>query len=108
MFGVQELATAVQHHINLVTIVFDNRGFGNVVRDQKNNFGGRAIGSSLVNPDFVRLAESFGAVGMRASTPDALKTALERALAADAPVLIEVPVAPGSETSPWPFIHPPA
>jgi len=108
MFGVQELATAVQHRINLVAIVFDNRGFGNVVRDQKNNFAGRFIGSSLVNPDFVRLAESFGAVGLRAASPDALKSALERALAEDGPVLIEVPVAPGSETSPWPFIHPPA
>ena len=46
MFGVQELATAVQHKIGLVTIVFNNRGFGNVLRDQKTTFGGRFMGES--------------------------------------------------------------
>jgi acetolactate synthase-1/2/3 large subunit len=106
MFGIQELATAVQHKINLVAIVFNNRGFGNVLRDQTNNFGGRFIGSSLVNPDFVKLAESFGAIGYCATTPAELKTILARALADQAPVLIEVPSEPGAEVSPWPFIHP--
>lgn len=106
MFGINELATAVQHKINLVAIVFNNRSFGNVLRDQTNNFGGRFIGSSLVNPDFVKLAESFGAIGYRATTPAELKTTLERALADQAPVLIEVPSEPGAEVSPWPFIHP--
>jgi len=38
--------------------------------------------------------------------PDALRLALERALAADAPVVIEVPVEPDSEVSPWRYIHP--
>ena len=106
MFGVQELATAVQHKINLITIVFNNRSFGNVLRDQQTSFGGHFIGEALVNPDFVRLAESFGAVGVRASNPAELKLALQRALAANAPVVIEVPSEPGSETSPWPFIRP--
>jgi acetolactate synthase-1/2/3 large subunit len=106
MFGIQELATAVQHNIDLVAIVFNNRSFGNVLRDQTNNFGGRFIGSRLVNPDFVKLAESFGAIAYRATTPAELKTVLERALAAQAPVLIEVPSEPGAEVSPWPFIHP--
>jgi acetolactate synthase I/II/III large subunit len=106
MFGINEMATAVQHRINLVAIVFNNRSFGNVLRDQTNNFGGRFIGSSLVNPDFVKLAESFGAIGYRATNPAELKTTLERALADQAPVLIEVPGEPGAEVSPWPFIHP--
>lgn len=106
MFGIQEMATAVQHKINVVSIVFNNRSFGNVLRDQTNNFGGRAIGSSLVNPDFVKLAESFGAIGYRATNPAELGKALERGLADEAPVLIEVPSEPGEEVSPWPFIHP--
>jgi acetolactate synthase-1/2/3 large subunit len=106
MFGIQELATAVQHKINLVAIVFNNRSFGNVLRDQTSNFGGRFIGSSLVNPDFIKLAESFGAIGYRATTPVELETTLARALADQAPVLIEVPSEPGAEVSPWPFIHP--
>jgi acetolactate synthase-1/2/3 large subunit len=106
MFGVQELATAVQHKINLIVIVFNNRSFGNVLRDQQNSFGGRLIGEALANPDFMKLAESFGAVGYRAKNPVQLKLALDRALTQNAPVLIEVPTEPGSEASPWPFIRP--
>jgi acetolactate synthase-1/2/3 large subunit len=106
MFGVQELATAVQSKINLVSIVFNNNVFGNVRRDQQTFFGGRNIGDRLVNPDFIKLAESFGVRAMRATNPQELTVSLERALAADAPVLIEVPVATDSEGSPWPFIYP--
>ena len=106
MFGVQELATAVQHRIGTVAIVFNNRSFGNVLRDQKTTFEGRYLGESLRNPDFVKLAESFGAAGYRVSTPVELQGVLERALAADAPALIEVPGEPGAEASPWPFLHP--
>lgn len=106
MFGVQELATAVQYGIALVTVVFNNASYGNVLRDQHRLYQGREIGSKLDNPDFVRLAESFGALGLRANTPPELKTALEKAFAHTGPVLIEVPVARGSETSPWPFLLP--
>jgi acetolactate synthase I/II/III large subunit len=106
MFGVQELASAVQAKINLITIVFNNRSFGNVLRDQQNLFHGHLIGEALVNPDFVRLAESFGAIGLRARSPAELKLTLERALQLNAPVVIEVPSEPGSDTSPWPFIRP--
>jgi acetolactate synthase-1/2/3 large subunit len=106
MFGVQELATAVQYKINLIALVFNNRSFGNVLRDQQSSFGGRLIGESLENPDFVKLAESFGAVGYRAHNPAELKLALERALTQNAPVVIEVPSEPGTDTSPWPFIRP--
>ena len=69
MFGVQELATAVQHQLNIVAIVFNNSSFGNVRRDQINNFDGRLIGADLINPDFVALAESFGAKGLRSNSP---------------------------------------
>jgi acetolactate synthase I/II/III large subunit len=106
MFGVQELATAVQYQINLITVVFNNRSFGNVLRDQRISFGGRLIGESLTNPDFLRLAESFGALAYRAQSPAELKVALESALDHNGPVLIEVPSEPGSEASPWPFIRP--
>jgi acetolactate synthase-1/2/3 large subunit len=105
MFGVQELASAVQHGIGSVAIVFNNRSFGNVLRDQETLFGGRFLGERLRNPDFVRLAESFGAAGYRAATPEELRVRLERALSDGAPALIEVPLEPGAEVSPWPFIH---
>lgn len=108
MFGVQELATAVQHGINVVAVVFNNSAYGNVRRDQQQTYGNRFIGADLRNPDFAALAESFGVMGLKADNPAALKATLETALAADAPVVIEVPVPTGSDTSPWPFIHPAA
>src|SRR5712671_733167 len=106
MYGVQELATAVQYGIHVVTSVFNNSAYGNVWRDQQERYAGRLLGVELRNPDFVKLAESFGAVAMRATSPEQLKSALERALATAAPVVIEVPCARGSEASPWPFLHP--
>jgi len=108
LFGLQELATAAQHRIAVVAVVFNNSAYGNVLRDQQQAYQGRTIGSDLTNPDFVKLAESFGVRGWRATSPSELKRALAEALARDAPSLIEVPVEKGSETSPWPFIHPQA
>jgi acetolactate synthase I/II/III large subunit len=106
MFGVQELATAVQHRIPVAAIVFNNQGFGNVRRDQQAR--GKSLGAALENPDFVALARSFGAHGERVERPEAMGEALARAFAADRPTLVEVPIAPGSEATPWPFLHPPA
>jgi acetolactate synthase-1/2/3 large subunit len=106
MFGVQELATAVLHKINLVTCIFNNSAYGNVRRDQMNNYNGRLIGADLANPDFVKLAESFGAIAYRATNPKEFRVALERAFKDDAPVIIEVIVETGSEVPPWSFIHP--
>jgi acetolactate synthase-1/2/3 large subunit len=106
MFAAQELATAVQYGINLVTLVFNNESYGNVYRDQKQQFAGRLLGSELVNPNFVALAESFGVSASSVSSPQALRPALERAFAADRPVLIEVKVPRGSDGDPWKFIHP--
>jgi acetolactate synthase-1/2/3 large subunit len=106
MFGVQELATAVHHGINLVTLVFNNQSYGNVRRDQMNVYDGRLVGSDLTNPDFVALAESFGVAAYRVASPEALRPVLEKALGADAPAVIEVSVERGSEVSPWPFTLP--
>lgn len=106
MFGVQELATAVQYNIGVVTLVFDNSAYGNVRRDQVNLFDGRVVASDLVNPDFVKLAESFGVGAARVTSPDHFRPALEKALAAGGPQLITIDVPRDSEASPWPFIHP--
>lgn len=104
MFNVQEVATAVQHRIPLVGVVFNDGAYGNVRAFQKQNFGGRVIASELRNPDFVKLAESFGAQGLRASSPEELRGALKRGFATtDGPTLIEV--AMGEVPSPWPFIQ---
>jgi acetolactate synthase-1/2/3 large subunit len=108
MFSVQELATAVQEDIALVTIVFNNRSYGNVLRDQRTSFGNRVIGSVLHNPDFMQLAGAFGIAAHLVASPQALKPVLAEALASRRAALIEVETPQGSEVSPWEFIHPPA
>jgi acetolactate synthase-1/2/3 large subunit len=105
MFGMQELATAAQYKLAVVIVLFNNRSFGNVLRDQQQQYGGRIIGAEFQNPDFVRLAESFGVRALRVRSPAELEPALERALGLDEPTLIEVVLERGSETSPWPLIH---
>ena len=107
MFGVQELSTAVQFKIGVVTLVFNNNAYGNVRRDQRERFDGRVVASDLVNPDFVKLAESFGAGAARVTSPDHFRPALEKALADGGPYVIAVEVPTDSEVSPWAFIHPP-
>ena len=107
MFGVQELSTAVQFKIGVVTLVFNNNAYGNVRRDQRQIFDGRVVASDLVNPDFVKLAESFGVAAARVTSPAQFKPALEKALADGGPYLISVEVPTDSEVSPWAFIHPP-
>ncbi len=99
MFNVQELATAVKHKINVVAVVFSDGAFGNVQRMQKQDHGGRVIASDLANPDFVKLAEAFGALGLRAHNPQALESAISHGLEAQRPTLIEVPV--GEMPAPW-------
>jgi acetolactate synthase-1/2/3 large subunit len=106
MFAVQELSTAVQFKIGVVTLVFNNNSYGNVRRDQRQRFDGRVVAADLVNPDFVKLAESFGVGAARVTSPDHFRPALEKALADGGPYLIAIEVPRDSEVTPWTFIHP--
>jgi acetolactate synthase-1/2/3 large subunit len=99
MYNVQELATAVRHGIGVVAVVFNDNAFGNVRRMQEDLHGGRVIASDLRNPDFAKLAETFGAIGLRADSPAALRTALKRAFREPGPVVIEVPMPEAAD--PW-------
>ncbi len=92
LFNSQEMATAAQFGINVVVIVFNDGAFGNVLRDQQTMFSGRTIGAELRNPDFVKLAQAYGLLAMRARGPDELKSMLRKATEKDVPALIEVPV----------------
>jgi acetolactate synthase-1/2/3 large subunit len=102
MYGVQEMATAARYGLNLVVIVFNNNSYGNVKRDQIEKLSGRVIGSDLTNPDFVRLAESFGAAGYRCESPAQLAAALRDAFRQRGPALIEMPL--GELPNPWQYI----
>ena len=91
LFTGQELATAVQYGLNVVVLVFNDNGYGSIARLQREGFG-ETFAADLVNPDFVRLAEAFGAWAARASTPEGVEAALVAALHSNQPALIEVPV----------------
>jgi acetolactate synthase I/II/III large subunit len=104
LFTANELATAVQHNIRTVTIVFNDGGYGNVRRMQEDLYGGRVIASDLKNPDFVRFAESFGAAARRAVGPLALSEALRWAFDQPGPVIIEAPV--DKMPNPWDLLEP--
>jgi acetolactate synthase-1/2/3 large subunit len=89
LYGVQELATAVKYGLNVVVLVFNNNSYGASEWHQTHDHGRRYIGTDLLNPDFVQLAESFGAVGMRAR-PEELGSSLQAALAAKKTVVLEI------------------
>ncbi len=99
MFNVQELATAVQHRLPVVFVLFNDNAYGNVRRMQVEDYGNRVIASDLRNPDFVKLGDAYGLRSMRVSTPDALRDAIHKGFASGEPTLIEVPV--GEMPSPW-------
>ncbi|MEV4754518.1 thiamine pyrophosphate-dependent enzyme [Micromonospora sp. NPDC049559] len=108
LFAATELATAVQYNLDVVTIVFTNNAYGNVLADQQRLFNGRALAAELHNPDFVALARSFGADGHRAENPEQLRATLDKALGAGRPAVIEVPMPLDTDSSPWPFLLPPS
>ncbi len=107
MFTATELATAVQHNIPCNIVLFNDGAFGNVRRIQQTRFGhDRTIASKLVNPDFQKLADSFGLRSWRVDSPASLAPALTEAIDHDGPSLVEVTV--DEMPDPWPFMRLPA
>lgn len=102
LYQVGELATAVKHNLAVVFVVFDNKMFGNVKRIQQERYGNRVIAADLESPDFVKLAEAFGVLGLRAETPDELEKAVRSGFESGRPTLVHVPC--GTMPSPWPLI----
>ena len=101
MFNAQELSTAVQQGLGVVAVVFEDGAYGNVKRMQEDLYGGRVTASELHNPDFVKLAESFGAAGVRADSPGALRDAVTAAWGRRIPTVVSVSVG----RFPDPFRH---
>jgi len=92
LFASNELATAVQHGIDTVTVVFDDGAYGNSNRDQREKFGGRELGTVLRNPDWVALARAFGADGIVVDDISALADTLRSAIANGGSTVIAVPM----------------
>lgn len=93
---VSELSTAVDHGINTVTIVMNNKCWGAEKAYQRDFFGGRYIGADVSSPPFDKLAELYGAVGFRADTLVGMAEAIEAALACGKPAVIDVAVDPAA------------
>lgn len=90
MMELSELATARRTGLPLVVLVVNNSAYGGMKRDQIRNYGGRIIGTELCLPKFQQLAESFGIFGRRVERPAELEPALQAAMGAGGPALIDV------------------
>jgi acetolactate synthase-1/2/3 large subunit/sulfoacetaldehyde acetyltransferase len=90
----QDLETAVRERIPVVTVVMTNNCWGSEKAYQKYFFNERYVGSDFTNPRFDEYARLFGAQGLRVETAAELRPALEKALAATVPTVLEIPVDP--------------
>ncbi len=90
----QELATAVQYHLNVIFIVVNNNMYGTIRMHQEREFPGHVHGTALVNPDFAAYARAFGASGEVVMNTAEFAPAFERALKAGKPALIEIRIDP--------------
>ena len=91
---VSELSTAVDYGINTVTVVMNNGCWGAEKAYQRDFFNGRYIGADVSSPPFDKLAELYGAKGYKVETIADFGPALEDALNANAPAVIDVSVDP--------------
>jgi acetolactate synthase I/II/III large subunit len=99
--NIQELATAVQYRIPVKVVILNNGTLGMVRQWQELFFDGNYSQTCLPRiPDFVKLAEAYGAKGFRATTPEEVPGVLRKGFAADGPVLIDVITDPGEMVYP--------
>jgi acetolactate synthase-1/2/3 large subunit len=87
---VNELATAVKYRLPIVFLVVNDNRYGAIKWLQERMFDGRWGETELANPDFVRLAEAFGARGVKVKGLDDLGDAIRAGFAADGPTLVEL------------------
>jgi acetolactate synthase-1/2/3 large subunit len=94
----QELATAVQEELDVVILVVNNGMYGTIRMHQERKYPGRVVGTDLRNPDFVALAQAYGAHGALVERSEEIGDALDEALGAGRPALVELRVDPQAIT----------
>lgn len=92
LFSGAELATAVQYHLNVVTIVWNDGGHYDMVKFQEEMKYPQAAGVKFGNVDIGKYAESFGATGLRVNKPADLTKVIGQAFNIDGPVVVDIPV----------------
>ena len=98
----QELATVVQYQLPVKVVILNNGYLGMVRQWQEFFYGKRYASSSLegISPDFVKLAEAYGAVGLRATKPEEVVPILKRAFSIPEPVVIDFEIDPEENVYP--------
>ena len=91
MMNVAEIETAIRLELNLTILVLNDTGFGMIKWKQK-DMGFKNFGLEFSNPDFIKLAESFGAHGYRINSADELVEILDKTLSSKGVHLIECPI----------------
>jgi len=92
MMNLGDLETAVRLGVSLAVVIANDRAYG-MIKIKQAQAGFESYGLDLTNPDFERLAESFGARGLRVESPDAFYPALQEALSHKGVTLIDLPFA---------------
>jgi acetolactate synthase-1/2/3 large subunit len=87
----QEIETALRYQLAFVVMIWHDKEYGLIKWHQQRRFG-RSGNISFNNPDFVKYAESFGAIGYRVDSADALIPTLEEAFSQNTVVIVDVPV----------------
>ena len=91
LFTGTELATAIQYGLSLPIIIPNNDAYGMIKIQQRDSYDEQFMSVDLKNPDFVALAQAFGAYGEKVTSPEEFGAALKAALQADKPTVIEIP-----------------
>jgi acetolactate synthase-1/2/3 large subunit len=91
LMNLQDLETACRLGLNIVVVIFNDSGY-NLIKWKAEKKFGTSFGVDFSNPDFVRLAESFGAVGIRLESSREFQDVLGDALTKTVPVIIDVPI----------------
>ena len=94
MMTSQELATAVQYALPIITIVANNGVYGTIRMHQEREYPNRVIGTTLMNPDFAAFARSFGADGYTVEATQDFGPAFDSALRSGKPSVIELKLDP--------------
>ncbi|HUK75067.1 MAG TPA: biosynthetic-type acetolactate synthase large subunit [Nitrososphaerales archaeon] len=101
----QALATAVEWELPIITVILNDRSLGMVEQWQRVIYNRRYIGIKFPNiPDFVKLAEAYGAHGKTVGSLDEFAKAMREGLTIKGPTVIEVPVSPEEDV--YPFLPP--
>ncbi|HSB30467.1 MAG TPA: acetolactate synthase large subunit [Candidatus Sulfobium mesophilum] len=91
LMNLQDLETACRLGLNIVVVIFNDNGY-NLIKWKSEKKFGTSFGVEFSNPDFVRLAESFGAVGVKLQSSNQFEDVLREALSKTVPVIIDVPI----------------